>query len=158
MAGVIHIAGLDIQVGAQLRQRCGWCGAVIVDYDLARTASPCGDHCQEYGCKPENHRPGTWLVGGLVEVDGVPVHFMRKPGVGPDPTPLILTHGWPWTFWHWAKVIDQLADPGAHGGDLSAAFPRSRALLQRAVAIPVLVNMEPSVPARYRDALKAVLQ
>ncbi|WP_280361433.1 epoxide hydrolase N-terminal domain-containing protein [Nocardia wallacei] len=39
-----------------------------------------------------------------VEIDGVPVHFMRKPGVGPAPTPLILTHGWPWTFWHWAKV------------------------------------------------------
>ena len=24
-----------------------------------------------------------------VEVEGVPVHFMRKPGVGPKPTPLI---------------------------------------------------------------------
>src|SRR4051794_40345009 len=38
-----------------------------------------------------------------VEVDGVPVHFLHRPGVGPAPTPLILTHGWPWTFWHWAK-------------------------------------------------------
>ena len=57
-----------------------------------------------------------------VEVDGVPVHFMRRPGVGPNPTPLILTHGWPWTFWHWSKVIDQLADPGAHGGDPAEAF------------------------------------
>jgi microsomal epoxide hydrolase len=57
-----------------------------------------------------------------VEVDGVPVHFMRKPGAGPDPTPLILTHGWPWTFWHWSKVIDPLADPGAHGGDPAEAF------------------------------------
>ena len=51
-----------------------------------------------------------------VEVDGVPIHFLRKPGVGPNPTPLILTHGWPWTFWHWSKVIDQLADPAAYGG------------------------------------------
>jgi pimeloyl-ACP methyl ester carboxylesterase len=57
-----------------------------------------------------------------VEVDGVPVHFMRKPGVGPNPVPLILTHGWPWTFWHWSKVIDQLADPGAYGGDPGDAF------------------------------------
>ena len=46
-----------------------------------------------------------------VEVEGVPVHLMRRPGVGPDPTPLLLTHGWPWTFWHWAKVLDPLADP-----------------------------------------------
>ena len=52
-----------------------------------------------------------------VEVEGVPVHFMRRPGAGPRPTPLILTHGWPWTFWHWSKVIDPLADPGGHGGD-----------------------------------------
>jgi pimeloyl-ACP methyl ester carboxylesterase len=57
-----------------------------------------------------------------VDVEGVPVHFMRKPGAGPDPAPLILTHGWPWTFWHWSKVIDQLADPGAHGGDPAEAF------------------------------------
>ena len=33
---------------------------------------------------------------------------MRKPGAGPDPTPLILSHRWPWTFWHWSKVIDDL--------------------------------------------------
>ncbi|WP_182880124.1 epoxide hydrolase family protein [Microbispora sp. H10949] len=57
-----------------------------------------------------------------VEIDGVPVHFMRRPGAGPTPTPLILTHGWPWTFWHWSKVIDPLADPGAYGGDPAEAF------------------------------------
>jgi pimeloyl-ACP methyl ester carboxylesterase len=56
------------------------------------------------------------------EVDGVPVHFMRKPGVGPDPVPLILSHGWPWTFWHWSKVIGPLADPAAYGGDPADAF------------------------------------
>jgi len=57
-----------------------------------------------------------------VEVGGVPVHFMRKPGVGPRPTPLILSHGWPWTFWHWSKVVDPLADPGAYGADPAEAF------------------------------------
>ncbi|MGF7032442.1 pimeloyl-ACP methyl ester carboxylesterase [Paenibacillus mucilaginosus] len=57
-----------------------------------------------------------------VNVDGVPVHFMRKPGRGPNPIPLILSHGWPWTFWHWAKVIDPLADPSAYGGDPADAF------------------------------------
>jgi pimeloyl-ACP methyl ester carboxylesterase len=57
-----------------------------------------------------------------VSVDGVPVHFMRKAGVGPNPIPLILTHGWPWTFWHWSKVIDPLADPAAFGDDPADAF------------------------------------
>ncbi|MEJ2859185.1 MULTISPECIES: epoxide hydrolase family protein [unclassified Saccharothrix] len=44
-----------------------------------------------------------------VDVDGVPVHFLRRRG---GPTPLILTHGWPWTFWHWKKVVDPLAEAG----------------------------------------------
>lgn len=57
-----------------------------------------------------------------VDIDEVPIHFMHRPGVGPNPTPLILTHGWPWTFWHWSKVVDLLADPGAHGGDPAEAF------------------------------------
>src|SRR6202035_1941688 len=47
---------------------------------------------------------------------------LRKPGRGPRPIPLILTHGWPWTFWHWSKVIDPLADPAAFGGDPADAF------------------------------------
>ncbi|AIQ65664.1 epoxide hydrolase [Paenibacillus stellifer] len=57
-----------------------------------------------------------------VNIDGVPVHFMRKPGTGSSPIPLILSHGWPWTFWHWSKVIDPLADPAAFGGDPADAF------------------------------------
>ncbi len=72
-----------------------------------------------------------------VHVDGVPVHFMRKPGVGPHPVPLILSHGWPWTFWHWAKVIDPLADPGAFGGDPAEAFD---------VIVPSLPGFGFSVP------------
>lgn len=45
-SGVVHIVGLDITVGTQLRQRCGWCGAVILDQDLALVAvqlQPCPD-------------------------------------------------------------------------------------------------------------------
>lgn len=55
-------------------------------------------------------------------IDEVPVHFIREPGRGPAPVPLILSHGWPWTFWDMQKVIRPLADPGAHGGDPADAF------------------------------------
>lgn len=50
------------------------------------------------------------------------VHFVHQPGVGPDPLPLVLTHGWPSTFYEWHKVIGPLADPGGHGGDPADAF------------------------------------
>lgn len=51
----------------------------------------------------------------VVEVGGVPIHFMFRGGAGPDPIPLILSHGWPWTFWHWSRVVDRLADPARFG-------------------------------------------
>lgn len=57
-----------------------------------------------------------------VELDGIPVHFLRIPGKGPNPMPIVLTHGWPWTFWDLRKVADALADPAAHGGDAADSF------------------------------------
>ncbi|XVU29432.1 epoxide hydrolase family protein [Actinoplanes sp. CA-054009] len=58
----------------------------------------------------------------FVEVDGVKVHLLRKPGVGPNPTPLILSYGWPWSTFTMLKAVDRLADPGAYGGDPADAF------------------------------------
>ncbi len=57
-----------------------------------------------------------------VEVQGSPIHFMRIPGKGPSPTPLLLLHGWPWTFWDYQKIIGPLTDPEAHGGNAEDAF------------------------------------
>jgi len=63
-----------------------------------------------------------------VSIDGVPIHYMIKRGVPSGaaavskPMPLIVTHGWPWTFWDHRYVVDALADPGGHGGDPADAF------------------------------------
>ena len=56
------------------------------------------------------------------EIDGVPLHFIHVRGEGANPIPLVLTHGWPWTFWDWKDVIAPLANPSAHGGDPADAF------------------------------------
>lgn len=58
----------------------------------------------------------------LVEFDGIPVHYLHVSGKGPAPIPLILTHGWPWSFWDMERVISPLSDPAAHGGDPADAF------------------------------------
>jgi pimeloyl-ACP methyl ester carboxylesterase len=55
-------------------------------------------------------------------IDGVPIHFVHVRGVGPHPLPIILSHGWPWTFWDYRKLIGPLTDPAAHGGDPADAF------------------------------------
>jgi pimeloyl-ACP methyl ester carboxylesterase len=60
-----------------------------------------------------------------VTIGGVPIHYMTRRAVtagGGKPMPLIVTHGWPWTFWDHRYVVDALADPGAHGGDPADAF------------------------------------
>ncbi|MBM3679056.1 MAG: epoxide hydrolase, partial [Actinobacteria bacterium] len=74
-----------------------------------------------------------------LEIDGVPVHFVHVKGKGPAPMPLVLTHGWPWTFWDWKDVIGPLADPAAHGGDPADAFD---------VIVPSLPGFGFSTPLR----------
>lgn len=57
-----------------------------------------------------------------VRIDGVPIHFLLQRGTGKNPIPIVLTHGWPWTFWDWKDVIGPLADPAAFGGDPDDSF------------------------------------
>jgi len=57
-----------------------------------------------------------------VPVEGIPIHFIHAKGKGRKKLPLILTHGWPWTFWDFRKVLGPLTDPAAHGGDPDDAF------------------------------------
>ena len=60
-----------------------------------------------------------------VSADGVEdyrVHYVHQEGVGPDPLPLVFTHGWPGSFYEVSKVLGPLTDPAAHGGDPADAF------------------------------------
>jgi pimeloyl-ACP methyl ester carboxylesterase len=55
-------------------------------------------------------------------IQGAPIHFVHEPGKGPKPIPIVLSHGWPWTYWDYEKVIRPLADPAAFGGDSRDCF------------------------------------
>jgi pimeloyl-ACP methyl ester carboxylesterase len=56
------------------------------------------------------------------EVHGQRLHVVHAPGRGPNPLPLLLTHGWPGSFLEYSKLIPLLSDPGAHGADPADAF------------------------------------
>jgi pimeloyl-ACP methyl ester carboxylesterase len=56
------------------------------------------------------------------EVDGHAIHLVVAEGRGPDPVPLLLTHGWPGSFLEYLKLLPLLSDPSAHGADASDAF------------------------------------
>ena len=56
------------------------------------------------------------------EVDGTGIHFIHERGKGPNPTPLLLLHGWPDSFYRFYKVIPMLTDPERFGGDPQNSF------------------------------------
>ena len=49
------------------------------------------------------------------DVDGYKVHYVHAEGTGPDPLPLVFTHGWPGTFFEVHRILDLLTNPAAHG-------------------------------------------
>ena len=55
-------------------------------------------------------------------VDGFGIHFIQERGKGPDPIPVLLTHGWPSTFTEMLKIIPMLTDPASHGGEPEDSF------------------------------------
>ncbi len=58
----------------------------------------------------------------VASIDGIDVHFMKVEGRGPNPRPLLLSHGWPGSVLEFMKLIPLLTDPAAHGGDAIDAF------------------------------------
>lgn len=57
-----------------------------------------------------------------VTIDGHPIHFIHERGKGLNPTPIILTHGWPDSFYRMVKLIPMLTDPERFGGDAADSF------------------------------------
>ena len=45
------------------------------------------------------------------DVDGLGIHFIKEEGRGPDPMPLFMMHGYPWSFTMLLKIIPMLTDP-----------------------------------------------
>ncbi len=58
----------------------------------------------------------------LATVEDVRVHFIHEHGKGPNPIPLVITHGWPSSFVEMLEIIPLLTDPASHGEDASDSF------------------------------------
>jgi 8-amino-3,8-dideoxy-alpha-D-manno-octulosonate transaminase len=61
--------------------------------------------------------------------------------------------------WHFAGTWTHMPElAAAHGGHLDTAFPGSKALLERSVSLPIMVNMPEDMPERVRRALVEALR
>lgn len=58
----------------------------------------------------------------IVPVAGHRVHLVYERGSGPDPLPLVLTHGWPGSVVEFEAVVGPLAHPERCGGRIEDAF------------------------------------
>jgi epoxide hydrolase len=55
-------------------------------------------------------------------IDGLSVHFIHLRSPVGHAVPLIMTHGWPGSFFEFEQVLERLADPAAFGEALRPAF------------------------------------
>lgn len=80
----------------------------------------------DYWCDDYDWRQAEAFINTFnnqrVVLDGLGLHFIHERGVGPAPLPLLLSHGWPSTFYEMLAILPLLTDPGSHGGDPSDAF------------------------------------
>jgi hypothetical protein len=57
-----------------------------------------------------------------VRLDDIDLHFIHVEGEGPNPCPLLLSHGWPGSILEFLKLIPMLTHPSQFGGDPADSF------------------------------------
>jgi pimeloyl-ACP methyl ester carboxylesterase len=62
------------------------------------------------------------LPNRRMTIDGSLIHFIHMTGRGPNPIPIVLTHGWPGSFLEFLDTLTGLTDPAADGDDPRDAF------------------------------------
>ncbi|HMG86319.1 MAG TPA: epoxide hydrolase [Terracidiphilus sp.] len=56
------------------------------------------------------------------EIDGIQIHYIHQRGNGTNPSPLLLTHGYPDSFCRFVDLIPMLTDPESYGGGAEDSF------------------------------------
>ena len=57
-----------------------------------------------------------------LELGGIDLHYLHVQGNGPNPQPLLLSHGWPGSVFEFIEIIPRLTDPARFGGDPADAL------------------------------------
>lgn len=67
----VHIAGVPAQFGPYLRQRCSWCGAVLIDVDLSAIAFAIPEGKTEEQARADgDFTYSTWEINVLIGREG----------------------------------------------------------------------------------------
>jgi microsomal epoxide hydrolase len=84
-----------------------------------------------------------------VPLHGIDLHYLHVPGRGPDPFPLLVSHGWPGSVFEFLDLIPRLTDPARFGDDPADAFT---VVARRATGCPSRRGSRGSGSRRSRTA------
>ena len=56
------------------------------------------------------------------DIDEINLHFIYEKGIGENPTPLLISHGWPGSIAEFSKIIEPLTNPEKFGGNSNDSF------------------------------------
>ena len=57
-----------------------------------------------------------------VRLQDIDLHFLQVEGQGPNPCPLVLSHGWPGSVFEFLELIPRLTNPSQFGGNSADSF------------------------------------
>jgi pimeloyl-ACP methyl ester carboxylesterase len=76
----------------------------------------CGYWLTAYDWRAAERRLNRWPQY-QTEIDGLTIHYFHVPSATPEAVPLILTHGWPGSFFEFEQVLERLAGSTSSGAD-----------------------------------------
>jgi pimeloyl-ACP methyl ester carboxylesterase len=76
----------------------------------------CGHWLNEYDWRATERRLNQWPQYQS-DIDGLTIHYFHVPSATPEAVPLILTHGWPGSFFEFEHAMEQLTDSTTSSGD-----------------------------------------
>jgi len=74
----------------------------------------CAHWLTNYDWRPTERRLNRWPQY-QTDIDGLTIHYFHLPSATPEAVPLILTHGWPGSFFEFEQAMERLA--GSSNGD-----------------------------------------
>ncbi|KAL4251319.1 peptidase S33 family protein [Abortiporus biennis] len=58
-----------------------------------------------------------------VPIEGITLHFIHEKSARDDAVPIVLSHGWPGTFWDFHKILKSLTDPPSNHPAFHVVIP-----------------------------------
>ncbi len=95
----------------------GWAYGTNLDY----MKELCAYWLEEFDWRKQEARINRFSHS-IAPVDGIDVHFLYEKGSGPDPMPLLISHGWPGSIVEFLEIVEPLAHPERFGGKVEDAF------------------------------------